>query len=147
MAQKARGLRFRLPPAGWLALGRYWPSFDELVVAAGLQKETASQRFTPHSLRRTFASWLAIAGVVCGAFKSITTTERYSHLGQNGQEPYYFELAQCVSNGFVPRFVTSAPENALRNGSELTEVVEDKWWRRGDSNARPRDYETLALAS
>jgi hypothetical protein len=38
--------------------------------------------------------------------KSITTTERYSQLGDNGHHPYYFELARYASNGFVPSFVT-----------------------------------------
>jgi site-specific recombinase XerD len=61
-------------------------------------------------IRHTFASWLAIAGVSLRRIqellghKSITTTERYSHLGQNGSHPYYFELASCVVNRFVPRF-------------------------------------------
>jgi site-specific recombinase XerD len=96
-----------------MSLANIGASFDELVVAAGLQKETAPQRLTPHSLRHTYASWLAIAGVSLRRIqellghKSITTTERYSHLGHNGQHPYYFELARCCSNGFVPRFVTS----------------------------------------
>ena len=30
---------------------------------------------------------------------------------------------------------------------DSSQVVDGEWWRRGDSNARPRDYETLALAS
>src|SRR5262249_52808567 len=38
-------------------------SIEELVVRAGLQKKEAPERLTPHSLRHTFASWLAIAGV------------------------------------------------------------------------------------
>jgi len=110
------------------------------VVGAGLQKDEAPQRLTPHSLRHTFASWLAIAGVSLRRIqellehKSITTTERYSHLGRNGSHPYYFELAACVVNGFVPRFVTSP---SSEGGPEPAQVVENEWWRRGDSNARP----------
>src|SRR5262249_5074234 len=38
-------------------------SIEELVIRAGLQRKEAHQRLTPHSLRHTFASWLAIAGV------------------------------------------------------------------------------------
>jgi hypothetical protein len=71
--------------------------------------------------------------------KSIITTERYSHLGQNGVQPYYIELAKYVSSGFVPRFVTSASESEVEKSEE---VVEESWWPRSDSNARPRDYET-----
>jgi len=88
-------------------------SIDDLVAGADLQKEDAPQRLTPHSLRHTFASWLAIAGVSVRRIqellghKSITTTERYAHLGQNGSNPFYFELAMWVAKGFVPRFVTS----------------------------------------
>jgi integrase len=61
-------------------------SIEDLVQAAGLQKGEAPQRLTPHSFRHTFASWLAIAGVSLRRIqellghKSITTTERYSHL-------------------------------------------------------------------
>jgi Phage integrase family len=125
-------------------------SFDDLVVQAGLQKTVTSERLTPHSLRHTYASWLAIAGVSLRRIqellghKSVMTTERYSHLGHNGQHRYYFELARYASNGFVTRFVTSEAPQAPANSSQ---VIENEWWRRGDSNARPRDYETLALAS
>src|SRR5215471_18310517 len=69
--------------------------------------------FPPAYLRQ-----LAIAGVSLRRIqellghKSITTTERYSHLGQNGSDPY-FELAACVVNGFVPRVVTSQASEAV----------------------------------
>jgi len=125
-------------------------SFEEMVVAAGLQKETPAERLTPHSLRHTFASWLAIAGVSLRRIqellghKSITTTERYSHLGRNGQNSAYLELARSVSENFVPRFVPSSVSEGL---SQQAQLVEREWWRRGDSNAGPRDYETLALTN
>ena len=131
-------------------MGRYWGIDDEFVVNAGLQRDDAPQRLTPHSLGHTFASWLAIAGVSLRRIqellghKSITTKERYSHLGQNGSHPDYFELAACVVNGFVPRFVTSPVSGGA---SEPTQVIEKEWWRRADSNCGPRDYETLALAN
>ena len=98
------------------------------MVGAGLQKDEAPQRLTPHSLRHTFASWLAIAGVSLRRIqellghKSITTTERYSHLGRNGSHPYYFELAACVVNGFVPRFVTSPLQRVVRNPRKLLKM-------------------------
>ena len=53
----------------------------------------------------------------------------------------------------------AADRRGARNGSQLCPSRIDgrndsgvngelgDWWRRGDSNARPRDYETLALAS
>jgi hypothetical protein len=64
--------------------------------------------------------------------RRIITTERYSHLGQNGVQPYYIELAKYVFSGSVPRFVTSAPES---EDEKSEEVVEESWWRRSDSNA------------
>jgi site-specific recombinase XerD len=132
------------------AWGDIGNSIDDLAVSADLQRKEPPQRLTPHSLRHTFASWLAIAGVSLRRIqellghKSITTTERYSHLGHNGSHSYYFELAASVVNNFVPRFVTSP---LCQGVPESLEAVENTWWRRGDSNARPRDYETLALAS
>jgi site-specific recombinase XerD len=71
------------------------------------------KRITLHSLRHTFASWLAIAGVSLRRIqellghKSIVTTERYSHPGGNGMRPYYAELAKAVANGFVTTLVTT----------------------------------------
>ena len=59
-------------------------SLDELVVSVGLQKNQPAQRLTPHSLRHTYASWLAIAGVSLRRIqellghRSIITTERRS---------------------------------------------------------------------
>ena len=90
-------------------------SIDDLVVSAGLQKEEAPQRLTPHSLRHTFASWLAIAGVSLRRIqellghKSIITKERYSHLGNKGAQPYYSELAACVSNSFCTEVCNKPP--------------------------------------
>lgn len=69
---------------------------------------------TLHSLRHTFASWLAIAGLPLRPIqellghKSIVTTERYSHLGGNGRQPYYTELARAMAGGFVVSEVTPA---------------------------------------
>jgi len=119
-------------------------------VSAGLQKNVPVQRLTPHSLRHTYASWQVIAGVSLRRLqellghKSVTTTERYSHLGQNGMHPYYVELAGCVSGGFVPRFV---PRQAPKDPSKGPQIIENEWWRRADSNCGPRDYETLALTN
>ena len=87
---------------------------DRLFADTGLNAEGTRRRdrITLHSLRHTFASWLAIAGVSLRRIqellghKSILTTERYSHLGSNGMRPYYAELAKAVANGFVTTLVT-----------------------------------------
>jgi integrase-like protein len=84
-------------------------SMDRLFMDAGLNSKGTKRRdrITLHSLRHTFASWLAIAGVLLRRIqevlghKSIVTTERYSHLGANGLRPYYGELAMAVAPGFV----------------------------------------------
>jgi hypothetical protein len=74
------------------AWGDLADSMDRLFADAGLNSIATKRRnrITLHSLRHTFASWLAIAGVSLRRIqellghKSIVTTERYSHLGANG---------------------------------------------------------------
>ena len=90
-------------------------SMDRLFADTGLNAKGTRRRdrITLHSLRHTFASWLAIAGVSLRRIqellghKSIVTTERYSHLGGNGMRPYYADLAKAVANGFVTTLVTT----------------------------------------
>ena len=83
---------------------------NALLNGAGTKRR---DRITLHSLRHTFASWLAIAGVPLRRIqellghKSIVTTERYSHLGGNGMHAYYAELANAVAGGFVTTRVTN----------------------------------------
>ena len=126
-------------------------SFDSLVDRAGLQRK-APDNLTLHSLRHTFASWCSLGGLSLRrlqAFlghKSITTTERYSHLGNAGVHPAYGRLVKFL-NDFLPTGLPNEPSEAEKRDREALQVVENNWWRRGDSNARPRDYETLALAS
>jgi len=68
-------------------------SFDSLVDRTGLQRK-APDNLTMHSLRHTFASWCSLGGLSLRrlqAFlghKSITTTERYSHLAIPGSIPH-----------------------------------------------------------
>ena len=84
---------------------------------AGLNVRGAKRRdrITLHSLRHTFASWLAIAGLSLRRIqellghKSIVTTERYSHLGRNGFRSYYEELAKAMGGGSVTSMATMAP--------------------------------------
>jgi site-specific recombinase XerD len=82
-------------------------SIEDLVEAAGLQKNEAPQRLTPHSFRHTFASWLAIAGVSLRRIqellvhKSVTTTERYSVIYITSQ-PQLASRAPTAQNGPHP---------------------------------------------
>ncbi len=126
-------------------------SFDSLVDRAGLQRK-APDNLTMHSLRHTFASWCSLGGLSLRRLqailghKSITTTERYSHLGNAGVHPAYARLAKFL-NEFLPTGLPKELSEAEKRERKELEVIENLWWRRGDSNARPRDYETLALAS
>ena len=86
-------------------------------------------RITLHSLRHTFASWLAIAGVSLRRIqellghKSIVTTERYSHLGGNGMRGYYADLAKAVAGGFVTSPVTTGVSDPSPNHAQLIERI------------------------
>jgi site-specific recombinase XerD len=113
--------------------GSFWgdlaESMDRLFEGAGLNAAGTKRRdrITLHSLRHTFASWLSIAGVSLRRIqellghKSIVTTERYSHLGANGLQPYYMELAKAVASGFV---TTLVPSPAVIEGRASLQVVE-----------------------
>ena len=125
--------------------------FDSLVDRAALQRKPPDN-LTMHSLRHTFASWCSLGGLSLRrlqAFlghKSITTTERYSHLGNSGVHPAYARLSSFL-NDFLPTGIPTEPSEAEKREREELEVIEKMWWRRADSNRGPRDYETLALAS
>ena len=95
---------------------------ERLFQSIGLNGEgvTRRNRITPHSLRHTFASWLAIAGLPLRRIQellgheSIMTTERYSHLGANGLRPYYLELAKAVAGAFAMNStIADAPQQAV----------------------------------
>lgn len=72
--------------------GSHWgdigASFDSLVDRAALQRKVPDN-LTLHSLQRTFAFWCSLGGLPLRRLqalleqRSITTTERYSHLGNN----------------------------------------------------------------
>lgn len=72
--------------------GRRWTaihdSFRSAVAQAGLKADPPFN-VTPHTLRHTFGSWLAQAGVPLRAIqklmghRSITTTERYAHVSRD----------------------------------------------------------------
>jgi hypothetical protein len=81
-------------------LGDIGASFDDLVVKAGLQKSSAAERLTPLLLVPHLRELASHPGLL--VYKSITATERYSHLGHNARAPYYAELAGAVVEGFVP---------------------------------------------
>jgi site-specific recombinase XerD len=123
----------------WGDLGE---SMERLFADAGLNAEGTRRRdrITLHSLRHTFASWLAIAGVPLRRIqellghKSIVTTERYSHLGSNGQQVYYDELASAVAGGFV----TSGRLVANSTQAPIAQNV---------PNASTRDFVTTRVTS
>ena len=104
-------------------------SMNRLFTDVGLNAEGTRRRdrITLHSLRHTFASWLAISGVSLRRIqellghKSIVTTERYSHLGGNGMQPYYADLAKSVANGFVTTLVTTEVSAPSANDSQVVE--------------------------
>jgi len=106
-------------------------SMDRLFAAAGLNPKGTRRRdrITLHSLRHTFASWLAISGVSLRRIqellghKSIVTTERYSHLGGNGLRPYYLDLAKAVANGFVTTLVTTDVSAPSKNHPQVIEGI------------------------
>ena len=114
--------------------GMFWgdlaESMDRLFESAGFNGPGTKRRsrITLHSLRHTFASWLAIAGVSLRRIqellghKSVVTTERYSHLGANGFRPYYADLAKAVTRGFVTTLVTSPTGPGQ---GDTTQVVEE----------------------
>jgi len=118
----------------------------------GDHQKPAPDHLTPHSLRHTFGSWCTLGGLSARKLqlflghKSVTTTERYSHLGNAGVHPAYVRLANFF-NEFVPTGLPSEPTEEEKREQEELQMIENTWWRRADSNCGPRDYETLALAS
>jgi len=104
-------------------------SMEALFVEAGLNRQGTKRRnrITLHSLRHTFACWLAMAGLPLRRIqellghKSILTTERYSHLGTNGVKPYYIELARVMSGSFV---INSVITGAKEGAPETLQIIE-----------------------
>jgi integrase len=97
-------------------------SFDTLVDRAGLQRK-APDNLTMHSLRHTFASWCSLGGLSLRRLqsllghKSITTTERYSHLGNSGVHPAYARLSSFL-NDFLPTGIPTEPSDAEKRERE-----------------------------
>jgi len=106
-------------------------SMDRLFVDADLNRTATKRRdrITLHSLRHTFASWLAIAGVPLRRIqellghKSIVTTERYSHLGGTGVRSYYADLAKAVAGSFVTTRVTTGVLAPSANSLQTIEGI------------------------
>ena len=57
------------------------------------------------------------------------------------------DLADSMDRLFVDAGLNKKGTKRFGGGCEILANPSESWWRRGDSNARPRDYETLALAS
>jgi hypothetical protein len=131
---------------------------DALFVAAGLNPKGTKRRdrITLHSLRHTFASGLAIAGLPLRRIqellghKSIVTTDRYSHLGDNGMRPSYGELARAAASGFVNPGATPVSGTQRLRAAEVPEtaaknfIINSVFTRReGAAWSGPQVLETL----
>jgi integrase len=87
-ASNPAGTLFQLPDgSSWVRHRRIVQrEFGQCVKAAGLHCADRTQNVTIHTLRHTFASWLALKGVPLRRVQylmghnSIETTERYAHL-------------------------------------------------------------------
>ena len=126
-------------------------SFDRLVKRCELQAEPPFN-ITLHTLRHTFGSWLAIAGVPLRAIQklmghnSIVTTERYAHL--SGES-----LTSAVQKieTLLPNSLPSGPEPA-QTDVPLVHVTPTKNWCGGrESNPHvpygTRDFKSRASTS
>jgi integrase len=118
--------------------GRRWTaihdSFRSVVAQAGLKAEPPFN-VTPHTLRHTFGSWLAQAGVPLRTIqklmghRSITTTERYAHVSRDN-----FAGAIALLSGFVTNSVTRRPESVLVDGVASNATNRKDWcWRWGSN--------------
>jgi integrase len=83
-------------------------SFKTLVRFAGIRTD-----ITPHSLRRTFGSWLACAGIpmrtiqkLMGHQSVVVTEQHYAHLS-----PDTMKSAMQVLNDFLPKSLPSSQES------------------------------------
>jgi integrase len=96
--------------ARWTAIH---DSFRSVVAKAGLKADPPFN-ITPHTLRHTFGSWLAQAGVPLRTIqklmghRSIMTTERYAHVSRDN-----FAGAIDLLSGFVTNSVTRPAQAAV----------------------------------
>ncbi len=126
-------------------------SFNALVRRCDLQADPPFN-ITLHTLRHTFGSWLAIAGVSLRAIQklmghnSIVTTERYAHLSGESLTTAVQKLETLLPN--------SLPSSGNSRGIELlpSPVTPRKDWCGGPESNRhgpegPRDFKSLASTS
>ena len=126
-------------------------SFDRLVKRCELQAE-APLNITLHTLRHTFGSWLAIAGVPLRAIQklmghnSIVTTERYAHLSGESLTSAVQKIESLLPNSLpsVPKPPQSAVPLALVSST-------NDWCGGRESNPHvpcgTRDFKSLASTS
>ncbi len=132
----------------WTALH---DSFNALVRRCDLQADPPFN-ITLHTLRHTFGSWPAIAGVPLGAIQklmghnSIVTTERYAHLSGESLTNAVQKLETLLPN--------SLPSSGKLDGIELSPapVTSRKDWCGGPESNRhdpcgSRDFKSLASTS
>ncbi len=124
-------------------------AFQSLVRRAGLRKDPPDN-VTIHTLRHTFGSWLAIAGVPMRTIQklmghnSIMTTERYAHLGQDN-------LTQAVKTiALVTNSVTTQPPTRIVSRRPLAKsnrISGAEGGSRTPTALRPQDPKSCASAS
>jgi integrase len=124
-------------------------AFQSLVRRAGLRMDPPDN-VTIHTLRHTFGSWLAIAGVPMRTIQklmghnSIMTTERYAHLGQDN-------LAQAVKTiELVTNPVTTQPPARIiprRRPANSSRISGAEGGSRTPTASRPQDPKSCASAS
>ncbi len=126
-------------------------SFDALVEKCKLQAE-APFNVTPHTLRHTFGSWLAIAGVPLRGIqklmghRSIVTTERYAHLSAEN-----LRTAVEKIQALLPKTLPSAPKVLVRHQLARSLNIRKNWCGGPESNRHvpygTRDFKSLASTS
>jgi integrase len=102
-------------------------SFTRAAKRIGLNKKdmTTKQRVSFHTLRHTFASWLAINGTSLYTIKelmghsSITMTERYAHLCPDHKRAAILKIAGCWSSADSDQENSQYPESDTKSGDQL----------------------------
>jgi len=126
-------------------------SFDRLVKRCELQAEPPFN-ITLHTLRHTFGSWLAIAGVPLRAIQklmghnSIVTTERYAHLSGESLT----SAVQKIEN-LLPNSLPSSAKSPQSDVPLILVTPTNNWCGGRESNPHvpcgTRDFKSLASTS
>jgi len=124
-------------------------AFQSLVRRAGL-KTDPSDNVTIHTLRHTFGSWLAIAGVPMRTIQklmghnSIMTTERYAHLAQDNLTQAVKKIGSVTNPVTTRRPARIIPRRRLAKSSRISGA---EGGSRTPTALRPQDPKSCASAS